>query len=254
MIALISPAKTLDFSPVTISEEFSTPEFTHEIHTLIQELQTYSTEDIAKLMKLSDKLSELNYQRFQEFSATFSDENSRPALFAFKGDVYTGLEIESFDASDIDFAKNSVRMLSGLYGLLKPLDLIQPYRLEMGTTLAIQNNNQHHKNLYEFWGKKISEKLNEIEDNYIINLASNEYFKAVDTKTLQPQIIDINFKENKGGVYKIIGIYAKRARGKMVRFMIKNKITNPQGLKAFNLDNYQFNDELSSEYNWVFTR
>jgi cytoplasmic iron level regulating protein YaaA (DUF328/UPF0246 family) len=141
-------------------------------------------------------------------------------------------------------------MLSGLYGILKPLDLIQPYRLEMGTKLPVDN----FKNLYEFWGSKISKKINEIENDFVINLASNEYFKAVDKQTLNAQIIDINFKENKNGEYKIVGIYAKKARGKMVRFMIKNRIKNPQDLQKFDIDNYQFNSELSSEFNWIWTR
>jgi cytoplasmic iron level regulating protein YaaA (DUF328/UPF0246 family) len=248
MIALISPAKTLDYSP--ISGEFSTPQMQNEIFKLVDNLKQKSASDIQKLMKLSDKLADLNYGRFQGFDKNFTEQNSKAAMFAFKGDVYTGLNANDFDNEDTKFAEKTLRMLSGLYGILKPLDLIQPYRLEMGTKLPVDN----FKNLYEFWGKKISKKINEIENDFVINLASNEYFKAVDKKTLNAQIIDINFKENKNGEYKIVGIYAKKARGKMVRFMIKNRIKNPQDLQKFDIDNYQFNSELSSEFNWIWTR
>ena len=248
MIALISPAKTLDFS--SIDGNFNTPKMLAEIDILIQNLKQKSSEDIAKLMKLSEKLALLNYQRFQDFSLDFNKNNSKPAVFAFKGDVYTGIDIASFSNQDIDFIQNSLAILSGLYGLLKPFDLIQPYRLEMGTRLQIGE----FKNLYQFWGDKISNEINKIESDVIINLASNEYFKAVDKKSLNAKIIDIDFKENKNGEYKIIGIYAKKARGLMVQFMVKNKIKNPEDLKQFNLENYQFSDELSNENHWVFIR
>ena len=248
MLALISPAKTLDYS--TIKGVFSAPKMQNEISQLIANLKTKSIEDIQKMMKLSDKLSVLNYERFQNFNETFTEQNSKAALFAFKGDVYTGLNADNFTTEDTQFAEKSMRMLSGLYGILKPLDLIQPYRLEMGTKLPIGD----FKNLYEFWGSKISNEINKIEGNFLINLASNEYFKAVDKKTLNPQIIDINFKEHKNGEFKIIGIYAKKARGQMLNFLIKNRIQNPQDLKKFTANNYQFNPQLSSEYNWIFSR
>jgi cytoplasmic iron level regulating protein YaaA (DUF328/UPF0246 family) len=217
---------------------------------LVENLKQKSVEDIQKLMKLSDKLSVLNYERYQEFSTDFNTHNSKAALFAFKGDVYTGLDADSFTNEDIQFATSCMRMLSGLYGVLRPLDLIQPYRLEMGTKLPVGKS----KNLYEFWGNAISENLNSIEQNYIINLASNEYFKAVNKKVLNAQIIDIDFKEYKNNTYKTIGIYAKKARGKMLRFLIQNRITLPQKLQQFNEDNYEFNQELSTEHHWVFTR
>jgi cytoplasmic iron level regulating protein YaaA (DUF328/UPF0246 family) len=248
MLALISPAKTLDYSPIV--GEFSKPQLLNNTFTLVENLKQKSVEDIQKLMKLSDKLSVLNYERYQEFSTDFNTNNSKAALFAFKGDVYTGLDADSFTNEDIQFATSCMRILSGLYGVLRPLDLIQPYRLEMGTKLPIGKS----KNLYEFWGNAISENLNSIEQNYIINLASNEYFKAVNKKVLNAQIIDIDFKEYKNGTYKTIGIYAKKARGKMLRFLIQNRITLPQKLQQFNEDNYEFNQELSTEHHWVFTR
>jgi cytoplasmic iron level regulating protein YaaA (DUF328/UPF0246 family) len=248
MLALISPAKTLDYSPIV--GEFSKPQLLNNTFTLVENLKQKSVEDIQKLMKLSDKLSVLNYERYQEFSTDFNTNNSKAALFAFKGDVYTGLDADSFTNEDIQFATSCMRMLSGLYGVLRPLDLIQPYRLEMGTKLLVGKS----KNLYEFWGNAISENLNSIEQNYIINLASNEYFKAVNKKVLNAQIIDIDFKEYKNGTYKTIGIYAKKARGKMLRFLIQNRITLPQKLQQFNEDNYEFNQELSTEHHWVFTR
>jgi cytoplasmic iron level regulating protein YaaA (DUF328/UPF0246 family) len=248
MLALISPAKTLDYSPIV--GEFSKPQLLNNTFTLVENLKQKSVEDIQKLMKLSDKLSVLNYERYQEFSTDFNTHNSKAALFAFKGDVYTGLDADSFTNEDIQFATSCMRMLSGLYGVLRPLDLIQPYRLEMGTKLPVGKS----KNLYEFWGNAISENLNSIEQNYIINLASNEYFKAVNKKVLNAQIIDIDFKEYKNNTYKTIGIYAKKARGKMLRFLIQNRITLPQKLQQFNEDNYEFNQELSTEHHWVFTR
>lgn len=248
MLALISPAKTLDFSP--IDGEFSTPQMLDDTFKLVENLKQKSVGEIQKLMKLSDKLAQLNYQRYQDFSKDFTTQNSKAAIFAFRGDVYTGLDADNLSSDDIDFATNHMRMLSGLYGLLKPLDLIQPYRLEMGTKLQVNE----FKNLYQFWGSKISEEINKIERDFVINLASNEYFKAVDKKALKSQIINIDFKENKNGEYKIIGIYAKKARGLMLNFMLKNRFTNPQDLKKFTIDNYAFSQELSSQFHWVFTR
>ena len=248
MLALISPAKTLDFSK--IDGDFTKPQMLDNSFKLIENLKNKSILEIQKLMKISEKLSILNYDRYQNFSKDFTSENSKAAIFAFKGDVYTGLNIESFDNEDIDFAKNSVRILSGLYGILKPLDLIQPYRLEMGTKLQVDN----FKNLYQFWGDKISQEINKIESDFIINLASNEYFKAIDKKTLKAKIINMIFKETKNGEFKIIGIHAKKARGRMINFIVKNRINNPQDLQQFNLDGYNFKPELSDETNLVWIR
>ncbi|MBT3744951.1 MAG: peroxide stress protein YaaA, partial [Candidatus Thioglobus sp.] len=188
--------------------------------------------------------------RFQTFSTPFTLTNAKQALLAFKGDVYNGIDAPSLSSQDLDFAQSCVRMLSGLYGVIRPLDLIQPYRLEMGTRLE----NDKGKNLYEFWRDKISQILNEDESSVIINLASNEYFKGIDKKSLNAKIINIAFKELKGDTYKIIGIYAKRARGLMVNYMIKNRITKSDDLKNFNVEDYKFRQNMSDELTWVFTR
>jgi len=201
-------------------------------------------------MSISDKLSKLNFDRFQTFSTPFTLTNAKQALLAFKGDVYNGIDAPSLSSQDLDFAQSCVRMLSGLYGVIRPLDLIQPYRLEMGTRLE----NDKGKNLYEFWSDKISQILNEDESSVIINLASNEYFKGIDKKSLNAKIINIAFKELKGDTYKIIGIYAKRARGLMVNYMIKNRITKSDDLKNFNVEDYKFRQDMSDELTWVFTR
>jgi len=225
MLAIISPSKTQDFS-------------------------TPDQEELSKLMSISEKLATLNYTRFQDFSTPFNFNNAKQALLAFKGDVYNGIDAPNLSKKDLTFAQDNLRMLSGLYGVVRPLDLIAPYRLEMGTKLA----NPRGKNLYEFWGSKISELLNEDESEVIINLASNEYFKGIDKKTLKPKIINIVFKEFKGDKYKIIGIYAKRARGLMVQYIIKNRIQNSQDLKSFAMEDYRFKEELSDSTTWVFTR
>jgi hypothetical protein len=201
-------------------------------------------------MSISDKLSKLNFDRFQTFSTPFTLTNAKQALLAFKGDVYNGIDAPNLSSQDLDFAQSCVRMLSGLYGVIRPLDLIQPYRLEMGTRLE----NDKGKNLYEFWGDQISQILNEDESSVIINLASNEYFKGIDKKSLNAKIINIAFKEFKGDTYKIIGIYAKRARGLMVNYMIKNRITKSDDLKNFNVEDYKFRQNMSDELTWVFTR
>ena len=249
MLSLISPAKTLDFNGINLNP-YSIPQMLGETLELVKELRKYNISEIQSLMKVSPNIATLNFQRFIDFQDSFNQNNAKQAIFAFRGDVYTNLNIDSFGAKDIDFANNSVRILSGLYGVLKPLDLIQPYRLEMGTRLPINK----HKNLYQFWGTKISNNLNSYKEEYIINLASNEYFKAVDKNTINAKIIDINFKENKNGTYKTIGVYAKKARGKMINFIIKNQVNNPNNLKEFNIDNYCFNQKLSSETQWIFTR
>jgi len=201
-------------------------------------------------MSISDKLSKLNFDRFQTFATPFTLRNAKQALLAFKGDVYNGIDAPSLSQEDLEFAQDSVRMLSGLYGVIRPLDLIAPYRLEMGTRLV----NSKGKNLYEFWGDQISNVLNDDESEVIINLASNEYFKGIDKKALNAKIINIAFKELKNDKYKIIGIYAKRARGLMVNYIIKNRLIKPESLKAFDVEGYQFREELSDTLTWVFTR
>jgi len=201
-------------------------------------------------MSLSEKLSKLNFDRFQAFKTPFSLDNAKQALLAFKGDVYNGINASSLSAKDLDFAQKNVRMLSGLYGVLRPLDLIQPYRLEMGTKLG----NAQGKNLYDYWGSGISEVLNEDEEKLIVNLASNEYFKAIDKNILKAQILDIVFKEKKNDTYKVIGIYAKRARGLMINYIIRNRLTDAEDLKDFSDEGYLYNQELSSDSTWVYVR
>jgi len=249
MLAVISPSKTQDFSPPDIQDYTSTRQL-NESEVLVKILKKKTQSDLSKLMSISEKLAELNYGRFQDFSTPFDFKNAKQALLAFKGDVYNGIDVPNLSKKDLAFAQDNLRMLSGLYGVIRPLDLIAPYRLEMGTKLE----NPKGKNLYAFWGDKISKLLNEDESEVIINLASNEYFKGIDKNALKAQIINIVFKELKNDTYKIIGIYAKRARGLMVQFMIKKRIKNPQDLKAFDMEDYRFREDMSDPETWVFTR
>lgn len=249
MLAVISPSKTQNFSSPDIHDHTFTRQL-DESKILVDILKKKTQNELAKLMSISEKLAQLNYDRFQAFSTPFDFDNAKQALLAFKGDVYTGIDVPNLSKKDLEFAQDHLRMLSGLYGVIRPLDLIAPYRLEMGTKL----NTPKGKNLYEFWGDKISQVLNKDESDVIINLASNEYFKGIDKKTLKAKIINIAFKEFKGDKYKIIGIYAKRARGLMVQFMIKNRITDPEDLKTFKDEDYRFRADMSDATTWVFTR
>lgn len=252
MLFIISPAKSLDFDVTNFPKKVSQPVFLEKSEILVQELQKFSAAKIAKLMKISDKLADLNFQRFQDFSAPFHLENSKPALFVFDGDVYEAIDENNYSAEELHFAQNNLRILSGLYGVLKPLDLMQPYRLEMGTNLKHKKS----KNLYEFWKKDIADYFNsELEkrsDDVIVNLASEEYSKVIDQKLLNGKFLNIIFKNNKNGVYKNIGIFSKKARGMMVDFIVKNKIKNPEDLKNFNRNGYRFNKAQSNEFNWYF--
>ncbi len=249
MLVVISPSKTQDFNPSDITD-FSQTRQMVQSQALIDVLKIKTQEEIAALMSISEKLSLLNFERFQTFKTPFTLDNAKQALLAFKGDVYNGIDVSNLSTADLDFAQNTLRMLSGLYGVIRPLDLIAPYRLEMGTRLVTEKG----KNLYEFWGEQISQVLNEDESKVIVNLASNEYFKGIDKKALNANIINIVFKEFKNDNYKIIGIYAKRARGLMVNYMIKNRITQAQHLKNFDKEDYQFKADMSDETTWVFTR
>jgi len=249
MLAVISPSKTQDFSTPDIREHTLTRQLS-ESEFLVDILKKKSQSELSKLMSISEKLSKLNHDRFQSFSIPLNFENAKQALLAFKGDVYNGIDAPNLSKQDLIFAQDNLRMLSGLYGVVRPLDLIAPYRLEMGTKLKTPKG----KNLYEFWGDKISKVLNEDESEVIINLASNEYFKGIDQESLKAKIVNIVFKEFKGDKYKIIGIYAKRARGLMVQFMVKNQLTNPQDLKAFTMEDYRFREDMSDATTWIFTR
>lgn len=246
MIILLSPAKSLDFSTKFDCSKHSSPVFLKEVEIIIKLIKKFSVADLKKLMSISDNLAELNFQRFQNF-----DKNeTRQAIFAFDGDVYEGID-KNFIEKDFTYAQENIRILSGLYGLLKPLDLIKPYRLEMGT--EFKNLQFPYKNLYEFWGDKISSDLNK-SSSTIVNLASQEYFSAVNVKKIKAPIINIVFKEKKNGALKIVGINSKRARGLMTNFAIVNKINDTNQLKDFKSDKYNFDKKLSDELNWVFVR
>ncbi len=254
MLLLISPAKTLDFTTPSPTAEFSQPDFLKQSRQLVKELRGLSSADVSELVNVSEKLGVLNFQRFVDWHTPFTEKNAKQALFAFQGDVYTGMAAEQFSLDDIQFAQQHLRILSGLYGVLRPLDLIQPYRLEMGTSFA----NSRGKNVYEFWGDAITQKLNKqlmtSKSTVVINLASNEYFSAVKTKLLNADIVTPVFKDKKNSQYKIISFFAKKARGMMSAYIIKNKITHPDQLKQFNLGGYSFNQSQSSEHVFIFTR
>lgn len=250
MLILLSPSKKLDFEKKFEEFKARQPIFKKEITELISILKNKNKGQIKNLMSLSDNLAQLNYNRYQSFSDKFNNRNSKQAIFAFKGDVYDGLDIESLNKTEIKNSDNKIAILSGLYGLLKPFDLMQPYRLEMGTNLK----NKYGNNLYNFWGDKISERINELENNLIINLASNEYFKSVNKKKLKGELINIDFKENKNGKLSTIGIYAKKARGLMARFILKNNIETLDKIKDFNSEGYKFTANDSNKNKLVFIR
>ncbi len=254
MIFLLSPAKSLNFDIDASAAKPTMPSFLSDTQNLISILKKFSATDLAQLMKISEKLASLNHQRFQGFVTPFTPKNSKPAIFVFDGDVYDGIDVENYSQQDLDFAQRHLRILSGLYGALRPLDLMQPYRLEMGTALK----NARGKNLYQFWQEKITNYLNEElakdEEKILLNLASEEYFGAVDTKKIKGKIINIVFKEKKGDNYKIVGIFAKKARGLMANFIIKNKIEKAEMLKKFAINGYKFHPKFSDENNWCFCR
>jgi cytoplasmic iron level regulating protein YaaA (DUF328/UPF0246 family) len=259
MQIVISPAKTLDFETPPITDTYTDASFLEHSQKLINNLAKKSVQDIAVMMKLSDKLAALNVARFASWERPFTAQNAKQAVLAFKGDVYTGLDAETLSTEDLAFAQKHLRILSGLYGLLQPLDLIQPYRLEMGTKLK----HQRSENLYQFWGSTITEQINKntsalskesSEEPVLVNLASNEYFKAVQPKALNARLITPVFKDQKNGQYKIISFFAKKARGMMVRYIIDKRITNAVQLKQFNYAGYYYSPEQSSTDQWVFLR
>ncbi len=237
----MEPAKETDVSQAA---------FLDQSQKLISKARMFSKPELMEFMAISEKLAELNHQRFKAWKQPFSLENAKQAALAFTGDVYDGLDATSLKKDDLIFAQNHLRILSGLYGLLKPLDLIQPYRLEMGRPLETCGA----KNLYAFWKATVTEELNQINDHLLVNLASNEYFKVIDIKMLDKQIISPVFKDEKNGKFKIISFFAKKARGKMARFIIENRIKTEDGLKGFAIDGYAYNAEYSSPSEPVFTR
>jgi cytoplasmic iron level regulating protein YaaA (DUF328/UPF0246 family) len=254
MLLVISPAKTLDYDTQPKTKTFTLPDYLDDSQLLIDRARQWSALDIAELMQVSMKIADLNFDRFEAWHTPFTPDNAKQAVLAFKGDVYTGLDAESFKAVDFKFAQKHLRILSGLYGLLRPLDLMQPYRMEMGRKVDTERG----KNLYEFWGGTITEGINQqlkkLKSPYLINLASNEYFKAVKPKLLDGEIITPEFKDWKNGQYKMMGVYAKKARGQLSRFVIQNQLSEPEAMKEFNVDGYGFNEEMSSGNKWVFTR
>ena len=255
MIVVISPAKTLDFETVATTLEFTQSDLLTESQRLINRCKTLSMQDIASLMKVSDKIAGLNVARFTEWKTPLSlDFDAKQCLFAFKGDVYTGLDAETLSDKTLQYAQKNLRILSGLYGLLRPLDLMLPYRLEMGTRL----DNERGTNLYQFWGNIITEKLNENvkeqDSKVLVNLASNEYFKAVKEKTLNATVITPIFKDQKNGQYKVISFYAKKARGLMARYIMENEIIDVEQLKKFAVAGYYYVEALSSSTELLFQR
>lgn len=253
MIIVISPAKTLDFESKINTTHYSQASFLKEAGRINAKLRKLRPSDLMQLQGISAKLAEMNAERNRQWHLPFTPENARQAVFAFNGDVYGGLDATSFTEEDLDVAQEKIRILSGLYGLLRPLDLIQPYRLEMGTRFALGSSND----LYAFWRKRISTALGKelsASGRVLLNLASHEYFRAIDPSKIKAKVITPQFLDKKDGQYKMISFFAKRARGLMSRFIVTNRISEPQETKAFDMEGYHFNNYLSTEQEWVFTR
>ena len=248
MIILLSPAKSLDFESDFALQDSTIPAFSKQADYLVKNLQKFDSQTLGEIMNISKNLTELNFLRFKNFEKN----KERQALLAYDGDVYDGIDKKNYRQAEFDYAQQHLRIISGLYGILRPLDLIKPYRLEMACDF--KNFDFVIKNLYQFWGDKITQYLVDLEPKTIVNLASQEYFGSIDLKKINMKIIDISFKENKNGILKNIGINAKKARGLMANFAIINKIKNPLQLKNFDSENYCFNTKLSNENNWVFSR
>jgi cytoplasmic iron level regulating protein YaaA (DUF328/UPF0246 family) len=255
MLAIISPAKTLDFESKLPTRKHTEPQFVADSARLIENLRELAPHEVSSLMKISDKLGDLNYQRYQDWQPDFADRKAaRPAVLAFKGDVYIGLDAQTFSERDFTWAQKHVRILSGLHGLLRPLDRIRPYRLEMGTKLKTEQGNT----LYDFWGCKVTNALNqaiaEQKQKILVNLASNEYYGVLQPEHIDARVIDVSFKENKNGQYRFLSFFAKQARGLMTRYMIQNRVSTLKALREFDLDGYEFNESMSKGDHWVFTR
>jgi hypothetical protein len=256
MLTIVSPAKSLDYSSPVKTKKHTEPTFLNEAEQLIGKLRTLKPADLSSLMNISDALAQENFHRYENWERPFNLKNARQAIYAFKGDVYLGLKAEEFGAADLNFAQKHLRILSGLYGLLRPLDLMQAYRLEMGRQFGVNGS----KNLYEFWGSKITKALdNELDSQaykrkVLINLASNEYFSSVQSQNLDAEIITPQFKDWARGEFRVLSFFAKKARGEMVAFIIKERINSPSKLKEFNIDGYRFSKEESSDTKLVFKR
>lgn len=254
MLILLSPAKSLDYEAPLLTNKATQPRLATHSAELIRELKGLSPQAVGELMSISPKLAELNHARFQNYQPAFTSRNSRQAILAFTGDVYQGMDLTKWSSDDFAAAQKQIRILSGLYGVLRPLDRMQPYRLEMGTKFK----NARGNNLYQFWGTIITELLNKdlkaSGSDLVVNLASNEYFSSVKTKELNGQLITPVFKDEKNGAFKIISFYAKKARGMMADFIVRNQVQSIEELKAFNISGYQFNDEASDSKQLVFLR
>ncbi len=254
MLTVISPAKTLDYETPPTTRRSTQPQFLERSAELVDDARKLSPDDIRKLMGVSQNIAELNHERFMNWGTPFTLKNAKQSILAFKGDVYTGLEAETLDAQGLQFAQDHLRILSGLYGLLRPLDLMQPYRLEMG----LKFGNSGGDNLYQFWGGDLTDKLNKqlgkSGSRVLVNLASNEYFKALQKRDIDARIVTPVFKDLKGGKYRVISFFAKKARGQMARYIIDNALNEPEGMKKFRVDGYRFNKAESSENEYVFTR
>ncbi len=254
MIITLSPSKGQDFETTTPSKKHSLPIHLNDSKRLVNQLKKISATDIRALMSVSENIATLNVGRYKTFKTPFTTTNARQAIFAFKGDVYGGVDVDSFNAADLNYAQNHLRILSGLYGCLRPLDLIQPYRLEMKTRLE----NSRGSNLYQFWGEQITDALNielrKQKEPVLVNLASNEYFKSVKPKLLDGRLLNIAFKETKNGKTRVVAIFAKRARGLMTNFIIKNRIEKANDLKKFKASDYRYSRELSDDKQWTFER
>lgn len=259
MLIVVSPAKSLDYETPVKIQKFTEPEFLQESQQLVSQLQELTAEGFSKLMHVSTKLGELNHTRFANWSTPFDLKNARQAIFAFKGDVYIGLDAAQFTTADLNFAQKHLRILSGLYGLLRPLDLMQPYRLEMGSSFSYKKRSaKKGKSLYEFWGDKLTKTLNSLlmheKKPVLINLASKEYFSAIKLKMLEAEVITMVFKDYSSGKYRVLSFFAKKARGSMVAYIIKNKITAVEKLKDFSTDGYRYSTVDSTQSNFVFLR
>ena len=254
MLITLSPSKGQDFETPALSKTYSKPQALKDSELLIKELRKIRRQDIQQLMSVSENIAKLNTDRYQSFKTPFTPKNAKQAIFAFKGDVYSGIDIEEYSEADLDYAQDHLRILSGLYGCLRPLDLIQPYRLEMKTKL----HNVRGENLYQFWGDRITGELNKALEKQkqpvLVNLASNEYFKSVRPKQLKGRLLNINFKETRDGKTRVVAIFAKRARGMMTDYILRNRIEKPEDIKKFRQGGYRFRKELSDDKQWTFER
>lgn len=254
MLITLSPSKGQDFTEAPLTKKHTKPADLKDSELLIKELKKISSKKLQEMMTVSENIANLNVERFKTFTTPFTTKNAKQAIFAFKGDVYSGLELQTFDEEDYVYAQDHLRILSGLYGCLRPLDLIQPYRLEMKTRLK----NDRGENLYQFWDDRITKRLNKElkkqKEPVLVNLASNEYFKAVKPKLLEGRLLNITFKETKAGKTRVVAIFAKRARGMMADYIIRNRIEHAEELKKFKLAGYAFNKGLSDDKQWTFER